>query len=104
MKKKADINNYARNGRHIQILNFLFSFNAGIINVFLAIPFFYHCIIPIQPFSVELIGAGLWLLSIIGEGISDWQLQQFKKTLQTKGKSVNMDCGIIHDTQTTSFN
>jgi steroid 5-alpha reductase family enzyme len=35
---------------------------------------------------VEYVGAALWLLSIIGEGVSDWQLKQFKKNPANKGK------------------
>ena len=35
---------------------------------------------------VEYIGAGLWLLCIVGEGISDWQLAYFKKQPENKGK------------------
>jgi steroid 5-alpha reductase family enzyme len=56
-------------------------------NVMLAIPFFIIALNPEPQMSiVEYIGAGLWCLSIIGEGLSDWQLKQFKKDPNNKGK------------------
>lgn len=56
-------------------------------NVFLAIPFFITSLnIKPQLNLLEYVGAVMWLLSIIGEGISDWQLQHFKKNPLNKGK------------------
>jgi steroid 5-alpha reductase family enzyme len=56
-------------------------------NVMLSIPFFIIALNPNPTLSIiEYIGAGLWLLSIVGEGISDWQLKQFKKNSVNKGK------------------
>ncbi|MCW3084210.1 MAG: hypothetical protein JWP12_1576 [Bacteroidetes bacterium] len=56
-------------------------------NVFLAIPFFIIALNPAPHISIlEYIGAGMWLCSIIGEGLSDWQLQHFKKNPANKGK------------------
>lgn len=56
-------------------------------NVMLSIPFFIIALNPASEMSsVEYIGAGLWLLSIIGEGLSDFQLAQFKKNPANKGK------------------
>lgn len=56
-------------------------------NVMLAIPFFIIALNPEPAISViEYIGATLWLLCIMGEGISDWQLQHFKKQPENKGK------------------
>jgi steroid 5-alpha reductase family enzyme len=56
-------------------------------NVILSLPFFLitNNKNP-QIFFVEYIGAILWLIAIIGEGISDWQLKQFKKNPANKGK------------------
>ncbi|MGZ4099795.1 MAG: DUF1295 domain-containing protein [Bacteroidia bacterium] len=56
-------------------------------NVFLAIPFFVTCLNP-EPClnTFEYVGAALWLLSIIGEGVSDWQLKHFKNDPANKGK------------------
>lgn len=56
-------------------------------NVMLAIPFFIIALNPEPKLSMlELLGATLWLLCIVGEGISDWQLQYFKSKPENKGK------------------
>ncbi|MES2761727.1 MAG: DUF1295 domain-containing protein [Bacteroidota bacterium] len=56
-------------------------------NVFLCIPFFVIALNKSEHISVlEYIGAVLWLLCIIGEGLSDWQLHHFKKDPANKGK------------------
>ncbi len=56
-------------------------------NVFLCIPFFVIALNKSEPISLmEYIGATLWLICIIGEGLSDWQLQHFKKDPTNKGK------------------
>ncbi len=56
-------------------------------NVFLCIPFFITSLNPNGPLNVlEYIGAALWLACIVGEGISDWQLQHFKNNPANKGK------------------
>lgn len=56
-------------------------------NVMLAIPFFIIALNSEPTIStMEYIGAALWFLCIVGEGISDWQLHYFKKQPQNKGK------------------
>lgn len=56
-------------------------------NVMLSIPFFVIALNPDPVISiVECIGATLWILCIIGEGVSDWQLQHFKGKPENKGK------------------
>ncbi|MCE3225819.1 MAG: hypothetical protein K0S32_370 [Bacteroidetes bacterium] len=56
-------------------------------NVFLSIPFFVTSLNKNPEMNiVEYIGAGLWLISIIGEGVSDYQLAKFKKNPANKGK------------------
>ncbi|MBA3679957.1 MAG: DUF1295 domain-containing protein [Bacteroidetes bacterium] len=56
-------------------------------NVMLSIPFFIIALNKDAQISIiEYIGAGLWLICIIGEGISDWQLAYFKKQPENKGK------------------
>ena len=56
-------------------------------NVMLAIPFFIIALNPEPQISIlEYLGASLWFLCIIGEGLSDWQLQYFKKQPENKGK------------------
>lgn len=66
---------------------FVFFQMQALSNVFLAIPFFIIALNPAPQISlVEYIGAGMWFLSIIGEGLSDFQLKQFKKNPANKGK------------------
>lgn len=56
-------------------------------NVFLSIPFFIIALNPSPQMHIsEYIGAGLWFLSIIGEGVSDYQLAAFKRNPVNKGK------------------
>jgi steroid 5-alpha reductase family enzyme len=56
-------------------------------NVFLALPFIITSLNPNSPLNtLEYIGAGIWFLSIVGEGVSDWQLKHFKKDPANKGK------------------
>ncbi len=69
---------------------FIFFQMQALSNVFLAIPFFIIAINPAPTLSIiEYIGAAFWLLFIIGEGLSDYQLQQFKKKSANKGKVCN---------------
>lgn len=56
-------------------------------NVMLSLPFFVIALNPDPKVHIiEYIGAGLWLISIIGEGLADWQLQRFKSFPENKGK------------------
>ncbi|MBL7931130.1 MAG: DUF1295 domain-containing protein, partial [Bacteroidia bacterium] len=56
-------------------------------NVMLSIPFFVIALNTDPHISiVECIGATLWILCIVGEGIADWQLQHFKSKPENKGK------------------
>ena len=72
---------------NINLKFFAFFQMQAVSNVFLAIPFFIISA-NITPYIsiTEYMGAGMWLLSIIGEGLSDWQLKQFKKNPANKGK------------------
>jgi len=65
---------------------FFFQFQA-ISNVVLAVPFFIITLNTnneLSPF--EYVGAGLWLISVLGEAIADAQLAAFKKDANNKGK------------------
>lgn len=56
-------------------------------NVFLSIPFFITSLNKDPEIHLlEYVGAGMWLVSIIGEGVSDWQLKHFKKNPANTGK------------------
>lgn len=66
---------------------FFFFQMQAVSNVMLSIPFFIIALNPEPHMSiVEYIGAGMWVLSIIGEGLSDYQLAAFKKDPANKGK------------------
>lgn len=66
---------------------FVFFQMQALSNVVLAIPFFIIALNPDpQVHIIEYVGAALWLLCIVGEGLSDWQLKQFKKDPANKGK------------------
>jgi steroid 5-alpha reductase family enzyme len=65
---------------------FFFQFQA-ISNVLLAIPFFVITLNTKAILSpVEYAGAGLWLISVLGEAIADAQLAAFKKDTANKNK------------------
>lgn len=72
---------------HTNLKFFIFFQMQAVSNVILAIPFFIIALNPEPHVSIlEWTGAGMWLISIIGEGLSDRQLQQFKKDPLNKGK------------------
>jgi steroid 5-alpha reductase family enzyme len=65
---------------------FFFQFQA-ISNVLLAVPFFIISLNTNKELSpFEYAGAGLWLISVLGEAIADVQLAAFKKDSANKGK------------------
>jgi steroid 5-alpha reductase family enzyme len=79
----------------IKLKFFLFFQSQALSNVYLSIPFFIICSNRKPGISlIEYIGALLWLISIIGEGVADFQLKQFKKNSENKGKVC--DVGIWH--------
>ncbi len=66
---------------------FIFFQMQALSNVFLCIPFFIIALNKTGGISVvECIGAILFFVCICGEGLADWQLQQFKKDVANKGK------------------
>jgi steroid 5-alpha reductase family enzyme len=72
---------------HVNLKFFVFFQMQGISNVILCTPFFISSLNPEPMLSVlEYTGACIWFLSVIGEGLADWQLQQFKKDPINKGK------------------
>jgi steroid 5-alpha reductase family enzyme len=72
---------------HSNLKFFVFFQMQAVSNIFLAIPFFLIGLNTASPLGlIEEIGAGMLFLSIIGEGLSDWQLKHFKKDPSNKGK------------------
>ncbi|CAN5173911.1 DUF1295 domain-containing protein [soil metagenome] len=65
---------------------FFFQFQA-ISNVLLAMPFFVITLNTATTISpLEYAGAGIWIISVLGEAIADAQLSAFKKNPKNKGK------------------
>ncbi|NNM95511.1 MAG: DUF1295 domain-containing protein [Bacteroidia bacterium] len=72
-------------------LKFFFFFQMqALSNVYLAIPFFLACFNPAPEMNMlEYIGAAVWAISLVGEGIADAQLKNFKSNPENKGKVCN---------------
>lgn len=74
---------------------FLFFQAQALSNVWLAFPFFIIAVNKKPSVSViEISGAIIWLLSIIGEAVADWQLQHFKSNPANQGRVCNV--GLWH--------
>jgi steroid 5-alpha reductase family enzyme len=85
-------------GRYVQLrrewktnlsLRFLFFFEfQGLLGTVLSLPFLLACLDPRAPLGkLEKIGAAIWLISICGEAVADYQLNRFKKDPTNKGKT-----------------
>jgi len=85
-------------GRYVQLrkewkknlpLRFLFFFEfQALLDVVLSLPFLLACLDTRSPLGIfEKIGAGIWLIGILGEALADQQLNSFKKKPENKGKS-----------------
>lgn len=85
-------------GRYVQLrkewkthlpLRFLFFFEfQAVLTVVLSLPFLLACLNPAAPLGkLEKIGAGIWLVSICGEAISDYQLHRFRRDPANRGKT-----------------
>ena len=85
-------------GRYVQLrkewktnlpLRFLFFFEfQALLDVVLSLPFLLACLNTRAPLGVlEKLGAGIWLLAILGEAVADQQLNVFKKNPANKGKT-----------------
>jgi steroid 5-alpha reductase family enzyme len=66
---------------------FIFFQAQALSNIFLAAPFFIIAMNKAPYLTpLELAGGAMTLISIIGEGLSDWQLKKFKSDPANKGK------------------
>jgi len=80
---------------NVNLKFFIFFQAQALSNVVLSIPFFIIALnTSPQMSTVEYVGAALWLVSIIGEGIADAQLKAFKSNPLNKGKVC--DVGLWH--------
>ena len=85
-------------GRYVQLrkewkthlaLRFLFFFEfQALLDVILSLPFLLACLNTRAPLGrIEMIGAAIWLISIAGEALADYQLHEFRKNPANKGKT-----------------
>jgi len=83
-------------GRYIQLrrewkthlpLRFLFFFEfQAVLTVVLSLPFLLASLNPAAPLGkLEKIGAAIWLVSICGEAVADYQLNRFRKNPENRG-------------------
>jgi steroid 5-alpha reductase family enzyme len=70
-------------------LRFLFFFEfQALLDVVLSLPFLLACLDTRAPLGFpEKLGAGIWLISMVGEALADYQLHQFKKNPANQGKT-----------------
>jgi steroid 5-alpha reductase family enzyme len=85
-------------GRYVQLrkewkthlpLRFLFFFEfQAVLTVVLSLPFLLASLDSLEPLRrIEKIGAAMWLVSICGEAISDFQLNRFRQNPANRGKT-----------------
>jgi len=85
-------------GRYVQLrkewkthlrLRFLFFYEfQAALTVVLSLPFLLASVSPAVPLRrLEKIGAGIWLVSIFGEAVADFQLNRFRKRPENRGKT-----------------
>jgi steroid 5-alpha reductase family enzyme len=85
-------------GRYVQLrrewktqlpLRFLFFFEfQALLDVILSLPFLLASLNPRPSLGkVEEIGVAIWLVSICGEAVADYQLNRFRKNPENKGKT-----------------
>jgi steroid 5-alpha reductase family enzyme len=85
-------------GRYLQLrkewkthlpLRFLFFYEfQAVLTVVLSLPFLLASLNPATPLGrLEKIGAGIWLVSICGEAVADYQLNRFRKNPENRGKT-----------------
>jgi steroid 5-alpha reductase family enzyme len=85
-------------GRYIQLrkewkthlpLRFLFFFEfQALLTVLLSLPFLLASLNTAAPLgTLEKIGAAIWLVSICGEAVADYQLNRFRKNPANRGKT-----------------
>ncbi|HUE43988.1 MAG TPA: DUF1295 domain-containing protein [Candidatus Sulfotelmatobacter sp.] len=94
----ARVLGHPEEGRYVQLrkewkrhlgLRFLFFFEfQALLDVVLSAPFLFACLNVEAPLGLlEKFGAGIWLLSMIGEAIADQQLHNFKKNPANTGRT-----------------
>ena len=75
-------------GGNMGLKFFIFFHAQGLIDVFLSLPILFVALNPEPGLGVwEFAGAGLWVIAILGEGLADRQLEQFKSNPENRGKT-----------------
>ena len=87
--RKAATCNFAKSGSAISRCAFFSSLSfRRLLDVVLSAPFLIACLDIKAPLGLlEKIGAGIWLVSMLGEAIADQQLHNFKKNPANAGKT-----------------
>ncbi len=94
----ARVLGHPEEGRYVQLrrdwktylpLRFFFFFQfQAFLDLLLSLPFLLACLNPHAPLHVfEKVGAGIWMLGMTGEALSDAQLDRFRKNPANKGKT-----------------
>src|SRR5262249_21935484 len=94
----ARVIGHQEEGRYVQLrqewktnlpLRFLYFFGLqALLDVVLSLPFLLACLDSRAPLGfVEELGAGIWLIAVLGESLADRQLDAFKKDPANRGKT-----------------
>ena len=66
-------------GKSLKLQVLIFFQLQAILIALLSIPFLFVCLNDRPGISlIEWVGAVIWLIAVVGEGVADWQLKQFK--------------------------
>jgi steroid 5-alpha reductase family enzyme len=77
-------------GKWANIKMLFFYYLQAVFNLILSIPFVILSFHQSESvYLIEYLGAAIVLISVLGEGLSDWQLARFKKNPSNKGKVCN---------------
>ena len=74
-------------GGNLTLKFLVFFLGQGLLDVLLAVPFLAASVNPSSTaHPLEIAGVGLWLISVIGEGVADEQLRRFKRDPANRGR------------------
>jgi steroid 5-alpha reductase family enzyme len=77
----------AKWGKNLKSQVLIFFQLQAVLIVLLSIPFLIVCLDDRPGISaIEWLGAAVWLVSVAGESLADWQLKQFRSHPENKGK------------------
>ena len=74
-------------GKNLKSQTLFFFELQAVLVVLLSTPFLVACLNPHLGISIlEWVGVVVWTVAIVGEGVADWQLKQFRSHSENKGK------------------